>query len=522
MAVAKSKIAVPPASLFLPKVTDLCDEIEHELGEFCNSLTVEPVSTGLCALDLLTFSGFCGGAWVTTFGPEQSGKSTFGNELTAFHVAESLEAIYDAEDLKEEVPFMPAKIICDAEGSYDFDPQGLFMNAVRKNTLNPSYSDVFGVQAKKGGWEVEPLVRWHKLPSMEFIFDYMHMLAKALPDVKTWDGITYFVYDKTTDNTSKYGKYANKELSKKKLWLPLPKGVNVPMQALFNIDSYSALLPKSMDEDEANKQMALMAREFAKHIPRVRGFMRGKRLVIAGVNQFRDKPGVPPSQYEPNGGALRFASDLRLRANKASPKTVGDGHTPVKDSFELVEEPSVMHPGSVDVYSFIKLTTAKNKLGGLDKLSVYLRLWRMSGKTSGLGFCPAYDAYQALKMVGKIECRSRNQGIKVNCFGLQHATKKMSWSQFKTLCLYPNLMDFDAAAQVLDEIGLPGLEPFDLRFSIRSAIMDRSSGWLETFKANVTGFKTSEQTEVADTDSDMDYAEEARKAGYTEPDDSDD
>lgn len=508
MAVKKATTATP-MSLFMPNVNVLCDDIEQEQGEFCNSLTTEPVPTGLLAVDLLTFSGFCGGAWVTTFGPEQAGKSTFGNELSATHVAEALESIYLAEELKEEYPFIPSNLICDAEGSYDFDRTGLFMNTVGKHTYRPDYDTIFGVRSKKGGWEKEPLIRWHKIPSMEFIFDYMHSLAKLLPDVKTWDGQTYYVYERTKENVSAYGKYANKELSKKKLWLPLPRGVTVPMQALFNIDSYSALLPRSMDEDEANKQLALMAREFAKHIPRIRGFMRGKRIIIAGVNQFRDKPGVPPSQYEPNGGALRFASDLRLRANKVSPSTVGDGHTDKKGSYELVEEDSVIHNGAKDVYSFVKLTTAKNKLGGLDKLSVTLRLWRASGNTTGMGFCPAYDAYKALQMVGRIQCRSRNQGIKVLAFGLEQATKTMTWSQFKTLCLYPNMVPIEAAEAVLDAIGLPNMEAFDLRLAIRERIMNRSSGWLSDFKANITGFKTDESTEVEDSDKDAVYTEKA-------------
>ncbi len=504
----KSAAAAATSALFRPNMSLLLDDIEQEQGEFCNSLSVEQVSTGLLSVDALTFGGFCGGAWATVFGPEQSGKSTFGNELSAHHVGEALESIYLTEDMREEYPFIPANVICDAEGSYDFDPNGLFMNAVRKHSFDPEPHRVFGLRNPKGGWEYEPLVRWHKLPSMEFIFDFMHATAKSLPDVKTWDGKDYYVYDMTTENKTAYGKFADKALSKKKLWIPLPDGLRVPMQALFNIDSYSALLPQSMDDDSANKQMALMAREFAKHIPRIRGFMRGKRIVIAGVNQFRDRPGVPPTQYEPNGGALRFASDLRLRANKVSPSTVGDGHTAKKGSYELVEEPSVLYPGANDVYSFVKLTTAKNKLGGLDKLSVTLRLWRASGDSTGWGFCPAYDAYKALQMAGKIECRSRNQGIRILAFGLEHATKKLTWSQFKILCLYPNLIGVEAVEQVLDEIGLPAMEAFDLRYAIRQKIMDRSSGWLNTLKANVTGYKSAESTEVEDSDQGVDYARE--------------
>ena len=478
-------------------------DIESTVGLVSNSNFVEPMSTSSLALDLLCFGRISGGLFVTCFGKEQSAKSTTADDMLAFHVAQYAKIKRDDPELTNFIPFM-AKF--DYEGSFDAAHDGLFMNMVHKYMPSATYEEVFGVKDATGNYEVSPVFRYYKLSKMESFFDMLHSLSKKLPDLRVLNGSTYAVYDKKQDDKKKF---ADKGLYKKTglLWCKIPDEIKVPFQVLVSPDSYPAMLPACADDDEANKQMALLAREFAKQIPRVKGAFRDKRIITWGINQYRERPGftMGSNLYEPCGGALRFASDLRIGASAISLSTAG---IKAKAGESLEKEDSVLHPGLQDSYSYIQFVTAKNKIGGLDRLQVRLRLWRTSGKKMGLGLDPAYDTYMALKMLGMLNPKSTKNNIRfVDCYGLEEAPKSMSWSQFKTLTLVPMVKRADIQ-RVLTEVGLPGMKPFDLRARLRKGIIH--GDLVARFKASLMGdtdFQVAEdeEIEIEASDDDVKY-----------------
>lgn len=168
----------------------------------------------------------------------------------------------------------------------------------------------------------------------------------------------------------------------------------------------------------------------------------------------------------------------------------------------------MLHPGLQDSYSYIQFVTAKNKIGGLDRLQVRLRLWRASGKKMGLGLDPAYDTYMALKMLGMLNPKSTKNNIRfVDCYGLEEAPKSMSWSQFKTLTLVPMVKRADIH-RVLTEVGLPGMKPFDLRARLRKGIIH--GDLVPRFKASLMGdtdfqVDEDEEIEIEASDDDVKY-----------------
>jgi RecA/RadA recombinase len=479
-------------------------DLESTVGIVSNSNFVEPMTTSSLALDLLCFGRMSGGLFVTCFGKEQSAKSTTADDMLAYHVAQHVKIRRSDPDM---VGFMPFMSKFDYEGSFDAAPDGLFMNMVRKYLPNAEYDEVFGVKDATGNYEYAPTFRYYKLSKMEAFFDMLHSMSKKLPDLRVLNGDTYAVYPKTEEARKKY---ADKGMYKKTglLWCPIPEGLKIPFQVFVSPDSYPAMLPACADDDEANKQMALLAREFAKQIPRVKGAFRDKRIITWGINQYREKPGftMGSNLYEPCGGALRFASDYRLGASAISLSTAG---IKAKAGESLEREESVLHPNLQDSYSYIQFVTAKNKIGGLDRLQVRLRLWRASGKKMGLGLDPAYDTYQALKMLNMIDPKSTRNKIKLlDCFGLEQATKAMTWTQFKTLALVP-MVTTSQVSQVLHEIGLPQMKPFDLRSKLRKGIL--YGDLVPRFKAGLMGdvsFRVDEdeEIEIEASDDDVEYS----------------
>lgn len=857
---------------FALNINDALDDIELATGSISNTNVVEPFSTGVLAVDLMYFGRLSGGVFLTAFGKEQAGKSTYNNEVLAYRTA-----VLVLERRRNPKLFQPALLSYDYEGSCDYSEGGLFMNTLRKYVPDVTYEEVFGI-GSLGKWELPPLLRHHKLSEMEVLFDSIHRLNKQLPDIMVLEGEKFMVYTpeqiKEKPNL-KNGCDADLFKKTKKAWHILPDGFAIPFQVLVAADSFPAMLPKSADEDEANKQMALLAREFAKQIPRARGGMRSSRVSLFGVNQFRERPGVihgcfhgsspvlmadgtkmrirdvveqkhpgpvlsrdmetgevvakpivswfdngetnqwlkvtfdrnmevrshtddiyatttpmfvtpnhmialadgtevpagklkvgqavqhvsskprltwlqkqlvlgevlsypgclwnfgesddaislpfvgaldeqfewltavmgdvlfspaetaplyedwvsrisaeqgdddaprfsqtafdalelpgfaawvverlangaldlsdytltdaekivdvlngkfggvslhrynkgrglgegwcaqisddllntllpymaePPRvalskeqrlllgsktaellvqsnaaprefftytglvrsvhsawltdlpagyglnrydievadthhycvsgvvvhnspEYEPCGTALRFASDARLRVSAVSPlsETVKSFGKPIKPGSPLVAEPSVLYPGRDDHYSYIKLVSAKNKLGGVDKVEVTLRLWRNNGKDFGLGFDPVFDCFQTMRMLGMIPPGTQRNRLKfVNAFGLEHATKAMTWEQFKVLASTPMTKKADVEA-VLDAVGLTQMPAFRLPEKLRSGILDGSL--VERFRNNLTGFTTEEETEVESSDEGVDYRDVAKAEG---------
>ncbi|WAK44557.1 hypothetical protein [Erwinia phage vB_Ea_2910A] len=249
------------------------------------------ISTGCLALDMFLSGGIVPGGWYTFSGGEQSCKSTMTMSIMA-----SLIRLH----------YSGISVVFDYEGSTDAE---YVAGQLKTFGVRVDPKTIFGVRDDEdGSWIVKPKIRYYAPDNGERFFDYMSMLRRRLPDkIVEKDGTAYYIFENNKENAKKLaGKYDKKWFSRNNQFkVPAPDG---HMQAMVIVDSYPAMMPDQVDDDEGSKAMALQARMFSDGIKRFRGGMRRKMMTIVGVNQLRQKPAVMfgSPEYEPGGDALKF------------------------------------------------------------------------------------------------------------------------------------------------------------------------------------------------------------------------
>ena len=249
------------------------------------------ISTGCLALDMYLSGGIVPGGWYTFSGGEQSCKSTMTMSIMASLIRLKYSGI---------------SVVFDYEGSTDAE---YVAGQLKTFGVKVDPKTIFGVRDDEdGSWIVKPKIRYYAPDNGERFFDYMSMLRRRLPDkIVEKDGSAYYIFENNKENAKKLaGKYDKKWFSRNNQFkVPAPDG---HMQAMVIVDSYPAMMPDQVDDDDGSKAMALQARMFSDGIKRFRGGMRRKMMTIVGVNQLRQKPAVMfgSPEYEPGGDALKF------------------------------------------------------------------------------------------------------------------------------------------------------------------------------------------------------------------------
>lgn len=249
------------------------------------------ISTGVLALDMYLDGGIVPGGWYTFSGGEQSCKSTMTMSIMASLIRLKYSGI---------------SVVFDYEGSTDAD---YVAGQLKTFGVTVDAKTIFGVRdGDDGNWIIKPRIRYYAPDNGERFFDYMSMLRRRLPDkIVDKDGSSYYIFENNKENAKKVaGKYDKKWFSRNNQFkVPASDG---HMQAMVIVDSYPAMMPDQVDDDDGSKAMALQARMFSDGIKRFRGGMRRKMMTIVGVNQLRQKPAVMfgSPEYEPGGDALKF------------------------------------------------------------------------------------------------------------------------------------------------------------------------------------------------------------------------
>lgn len=397
-----------------------------------------PMSTGVLAMDLI-WGGGLKPSWLTHLGGEQSCKTT-----TAIHVL--------AAAVKEEIPLIS---FWDYEGS-TASSQDYVESIFKSCGLKMSVREIFGTKdPKTGKWVVRPAVRYQSATVGEQFFDYLAELLRTLPDKKFLGGEWWYRYDDTKENQSKYGEYANKSMPKK-----YGKGIYIPakdgkLQAVVLTDSYPAMNPSDNDDEESNNSLALNARMFSKHLPRVKGRLVAKRVVVLGINQLRSIPMARygPTEMEPCGQALRYNSDGRLKHTSRAISGAPLWPKADKEDYSVEKEPSATVDGAYDTYRYIHIKPAKNKLSTPGRSS-WLRLWVEDGNGTARGFDPVFDTLYYLTQTGQLIGKGR-KSIYLNLHKLGQ-TKQTNWETLKAWILGPKQQKKDICEKL-------GIKPIDLR-----------------------------------------------------------
>lgn len=399
------------------------DAIEKKIGLVNSSSVRNPESTGLLVLDLIMGGGLTPGSWVTFFGGEQSAKTTLACTV-----------------LLKNVGNVTREILFDYEGSFD---ENYFSLLGRSLGCKLTVPEIFGVKDQANQWTVVPRIRYYSSQIGEEFFDFLFKLQMMLPDKLQLGDSWYYVFDK--EHKAKYQSLMDKRLYSEtgRVWVPCPDG---KMQALIVLDSYPAMLPRNMDEEDKTQGMANQARMFSDQLKRVKGRMRQKKITVMGVNQLRLKPGTMYGSpwYEPGGEALKFFSDVRIEMT---------GRAVLGGKGQIEEEESVT--GGKDVYRYVHLKAKKNKLS-TPYLEGWARLWISDEEGNARGFDPVFDTFTFLKETGSIS-GTKNR-IKINLPQMldgQH--KPLNWLGFKKLVNGDSSMIRDT----LNSIGVE--RPFYLR-----------------------------------------------------------
>lgn len=376
---------------------------------------MEPMSTGMLAIDMVMGGGIRP-AWYTNFGGEQSAKTT--TTLTILAAA-----------IRAAIPYSRLE---DFEGSTR-NSIPYVQNIFRAAGIKKSVQEVFGVKDPDSGkWLIRPLVGYIPETRGEAFFDRLHDLLKTLPDKKKIGRDWWLVFEDTKANKAKFGDRANATMPKKYgpgIYIKAPDG---KLQAVIIVDSYPGMNPDANDDEEANNSLALQARMFSKHIPRVKGRLASKMVAVIGVNQLRSNPMARygPPESEPGGQALKFFSDVRIRHTSRAISSVPTKPAPKEnpDDKSTEVEPSVQFEGN-DTYRYIAIKADKNKLW-TPKRQAWIRIWVEDANGEAQGLDPVYDTYWYLFVTGQATGSKRN-AINFDLDGMGPGAKTISWIDFK-------------------------------------------------------------------------------------------
>lgn len=414
--VKKPKKTVKEAvqEFFRPDYAALVKQVEKKFHLDSGSMSVEAkrasfMSTGLLTTDLVLGGGILPGAWYTFYGGEGSAKSTH-----VMHIAQGA--------VMSNIPIIE---YADFEGSLAPD---YFEAMMTVRTKGLSFKNVFGVQnPRTGDWEIEPRIKKREYSNGEEFFDPISSMLRHLPDKRYVNGTWFYVYDNTTINRRMIahgkGVYSPKLFQKYgKFFVEAEDGL---AQGIYLTDSYPAMYPEKLDEDDKGAGMAAVARMFSENVPRVLSKLKRKGVAIVGVNQLRLRPmaqGNP--EYEPAGEAVKFASSCRM---KQAPMVPPDGWARDPDVYGVGLEKSVTGKGK-DQYRYISVRNTKNKVS-TPWLRSSQRVW-IDSTGQGRGFDPAYDTFNYLKMTGQIHGKKNKWTLPT--FDIK---KPIDWHEFKQLCL---------------------------------------------------------------------------------------
>lgn len=397
---------------------DFLDGIERRQGIDNSGLDVAPpMSTGNLQTDIILGGGIRS-CMITGAGNEQCAKTTLA--LTAMAAA-----------IKEEIPFIA---FCDAEGSTK-NSKPYVQSILKGSGIKLTIDQVFGKKDKSTGkWLIAPRVRYRATSILERFYDWLSEILRELPDKRYVAGNWWLVFDeKNKKHVAKVSQFADKDMARRfgaGLWIPAP---NDKMQGIVFLDSYTALVPESKDEEAISNQLSVKASAFSKQLERVKGRMADKMVTIYGLNHLRSNPMqmFGPKEEEKGGAALRQFSDVRLRQTSRSlsgPKAYFSpkpGKKGGKATFNEIE-PSVEFQGK-DEYRYVHVKTVKNKLWTPGREG-WLRIWVEDGNGVARGIDPVFDVMAFLKDTGQV---SGNRGnLKLNLEGLGKA-KPLTWLECK-------------------------------------------------------------------------------------------
>lgn len=403
------KVQESAKKIFVPNYDGMMEVLDKNARLVQGSMSLEArkdstISTGLLGTDLMIGGGLLGGRWYTMFGAEGSGKSS---HLAHMKIAASNSGIPIIGDFDYEGSSTPEYY----DGILEYASK-----TIRKT------QQLYGLKDAKGAWVIPPKVRYWNPNVAEDFFNPIASMLRKMPDKLFIENHWFYVWDADKPGRAAAGdKYSKAMYSKyHRLFVEAPDG---KPQALFFLDSYPAMFPEALDQDDAGRGMAAIARAMSENCPKIFSKLRPKNVIIVGANQLRQRPAVMYGDptYEPAGDTIKFVSSCRVRH---TPISVPHGKGPIE------KESSAIYDDLQDTYRYIKMKAIKNKIS-TPYLETKQRVWVDDGTGTAHGFDPVWDTFQFLKSTGQLEGSMKK--MKITLDGIQPIST--DWLGFKTLIL---------------------------------------------------------------------------------------
>ena len=326
-------------------------------------------SSGSLAIDLISGGGWAPGRVVSTYGPEQSGKTTDAYETLAWSLLEGTVCfLFDAEQATD-ASYLD-RIILKVTG-YD---------------MNHFLGEIDGDKIVKPG-----LLYYIQPTTGEAMFTMINRILKtAIPDVIRNDkhGWCWVVKGRTKND------YTLKK-----------RDIGGAISSLIIIDSLAALIPEAKEKDDQSNPIGMLARMLSSQLPKTVNRCGRKRCTLLYTNQIRNKIGVMfgSPETEVGGEAPKFYSSQRIRFSAVSLSTVEKVFAATGSDDEgkgLVDvEPSWNNEGN-DKFRYSKIKINKNK--SFSPFQETFVRWRFEkGGQQGDGLDPVFDVYMYLYQTGQ-------------------------------------------------------------------------------------------------------------------------
>lgn len=410
------KEAVTAKTFFRPNYEEISKAVDKKFKMTSGTMSMEArktstMSSGLLCLDLMSGGGLRTGSWNTFLGGEGSAKSTAIATIKMSVVNYDIPIVQDF----------------DFEGAQD--PR-YYEGIMEYHSKLKKLTDLYGLQDDKGNWIIPYKARYMNVNVAEDFFNPTASLMRRLPDKLFLEGKWWYAWDPTKEGRAAAGANYSKAMYSRYQRLFVEAENGLP-QAFFFLDSYPSMYPEKLDEDDKGAGLAAAARALSENIPKIWSKMRGKGVVIAGVNQLRQKPMAMGDPWqEPAGEAVKFASGVRWRQAALNPP---HSSPDIKNGVE--KEPSVIYERARDTYRYIRFKNIKNKYF-TPYLEFWQRVWVDDGTGMAHGFCPVYDTIFYLKSTGQLICPERFNGktpMQLRLEGLPPLS--LSYLDFKALIL---------------------------------------------------------------------------------------
>lgn len=364
--------------------SDVIVSMEKKTRLYSNAAKyLDPLSSGVLVYDYATGGGLFNVMMVLE-GMEGSAKSTLSNHFVA-------------SSIKNELAF---SLFFDAEGT---------LNPELAQSIFSGYGVDLGMLDDDAGVKEKGSSPWKYYRSniIETMFDAFKMLAKSMPD-KVWipDAKSWaYVFPKRNPHFAKamsiYGVKPVKSLNTDNEFVCLTDFEG--LEGTFFLDSFAAMVTRDADEAEVKSRIrAAEASSFSDNLRRTASLMSSKGIGFYGTNQLRTTPGVTYGDplYAPGGSAISFYSAQRFRLTTRASGFPGQLSKRDTDSGKYAEK-SVLLDGAVDLYTYKRLKSYKNK-PSVQGTYAWFRTWEDDGTGQGRGICPFYDVFVYLGQTRQI------------------------------------------------------------------------------------------------------------------------